>query len=545
MKQLSLCIIICLVFLLSCDFGSPGNKTSVVDSLGDSVRPSNPSLSAISSVDLWNIAQTEQLKTDGDDQTIIVIETWRDLEYVSRNAPKNTELLNYTYKMTNDIVFPEFDVEHSSEYKELYVKEAGFMPIGTKDLPFTGTLDGNGFAIINLYINRPSDDYIGLFGSVDGAILKNIHMNDVDVRGRSYIGALVGKIHGTETIITNSHIQGMIEAEEGYVGGLVGFIAGSNNLISNSRVRGFVTGESNSTGGLVGRIGGKNNSVANSQTTNSVSGTKDVGGLVGSLEAEHNPIMNISTHGTVIGDVAVGGCIGSVRGTKHKFFNIHAEGHVIGTKDMIGGLIGSILGEKLSIIKGRAHGNVSGTNNVGGLIGYMNNDNSVVSKNYADGDVSGNDHVGGLIGNISIGDGISITNNYAVNTVSAIDGPVGGLVGRLSGKNVTIAQSYANSAVSGENVTPTNIGGFIGEVSNALYTFTENYWNKDIQSIDELSGIGTLPNSYGVIPLISEIPSSEESDLGVLQLTPERFSHWNSGIWTISRQDAIWPTLLW
>lgn len=57
---------------------------------------------------------------------------------------------------------------------------AGWNPIGTNAKPFNGTLGGNMFVINNLYINRPTVDYVGLFGQNSGAInalvLKNVNV---------------------------------------------------------------------------------------------------------------------------------------------------------------------------------------------------------------------------------------------------------------------------------------------------------------------------------------------------------------------------------
>ena len=61
----------------------------------------------------------------------------------------------------------------------------GFLPIGTGigDVPFTGELDGDGYTISSLYINRPTTaddgDYVGLFGEIRGATIKNILMTSV------------------------------------------------------------------------------------------------------------------------------------------------------------------------------------------------------------------------------------------------------------------------------------------------------------------------------------------------------------------------------
>jgi len=49
----------------------------------------------------------------------------------------------------------------------------GWLPIGNPDTPFTGTFNGAGHQITGLWINR-TGDYLGLFGFIDGAIIKNV-----------------------------------------------------------------------------------------------------------------------------------------------------------------------------------------------------------------------------------------------------------------------------------------------------------------------------------------------------------------------------------
>ena len=43
---------------------------------------------------------------------------------------------------------------------------AGWEPIGGEDDPFTAVFDGDGHTLTNLYINRPTEDGVGLFGEV-------------------------------------------------------------------------------------------------------------------------------------------------------------------------------------------------------------------------------------------------------------------------------------------------------------------------------------------------------------------------------------------
>ena len=51
---------------------------------------------------------------------------------------------------------------------------AGWAPIGDNSSRFEGVFDGNGFKITNLYINRPTTDNVGLFGSVSGNVRQGL-----------------------------------------------------------------------------------------------------------------------------------------------------------------------------------------------------------------------------------------------------------------------------------------------------------------------------------------------------------------------------------
>jgi hypothetical protein len=44
----------------------------------------------------------------------------------------------------------------------------GWQPIGTDLYPFTGTFDGQGYEISDLFIDRPDADYVGVFGFLGG-----------------------------------------------------------------------------------------------------------------------------------------------------------------------------------------------------------------------------------------------------------------------------------------------------------------------------------------------------------------------------------------
>ena len=151
---------------------------------------------------------------------------------------------------------------------------------------FRSTFDGLGHTITNLYINRPSENYIGLFGGCGAAIIRNVGMVDVDITGNYQVGGLVAHTGG---IISNAYTTGQVNSMTTIAGGLVGLSAGS---VSNS----YSTADVNGTdwvGGLVGVNWGAAASVTNSFSTGAVTGGgTQVGGLVGgNYNTGANPVV--------------------------------------------------------------------------------------------------------------------------------------------------------------------------------------------------------------------------------------------------------------
>ncbi|WP_256762103.1 S-layer homology domain-containing protein [Cohnella sp. WQ 127256] len=118
-------------------------------------------------------------------------------------------------------------------------------PIG-RSTPFFGNIDGKGFKIMNLTINRPENDYIGLIGkTASSARITNIILENFNVTGRYSVGGLVGFNYA---LISSSYASGSINGNT-QLGGLVGENYGT---ISNSYASGSVNGN-NPKGGLVGQ----------------------------------------------------------------------------------------------------------------------------------------------------------------------------------------------------------------------------------------------------------------------------------------------------
>ncbi len=185
---------------------------------------------------------------------------------------------------------------------------AGFTPLGNADfipgsgVAFTGNFDGLGHRISNLTVNRPTENYAGLFGYMkNGASIQNAGLVNVSILGNTGVGGLLGfNDHGS---IANSYATGRVSgygAIESDVGGLVGINAGT---ISASYSTAIVSGDS-ALGGLVGYNYG---TISNSYATGSVSGAFSVGGLVGDNDGAINSSF---AAGHVSGGFISGGLVG-------------------------------------------------------------------------------------------------------------------------------------------------------------------------------------------------------------------------------------------
>ncbi len=154
-------------------------------------------------------------------------------------------------------------------------------PIGTKDISFGGIFDGAGHKITGLHINRPNDDYQGLFAHNAGTI-QNLCV-DGSVTGGAYVGGIVGN-NNTFGWLQNccNHCTvkgGMI------VGGIAGGHADTQFGISDhcKILRCYNTGSVSGNeliGGIAGGSGNDSN-IADCYNTGAVSGKEFAGGIVG------------------------------------------------------------------------------------------------------------------------------------------------------------------------------------------------------------------------------------------------------------------------
>ena len=228
--------------------------------------------------------------------------------------------------------------------------------VGDDEFPFTGSLNGSGYEIQNLYINRGLNDTIGLFGTANNSVISFVRLTNVNINGSSQVGGIVGWNNG---LIINSSVTGTIRGV-GLIGGIVGNNY-RNGHINHSFSSVTMIASGNSVGGLAGASSYAK--IDNSYAIGSTQGLGSVGGFVGFFY--YGEIDNSYSSGNVNGSSNIGGLVGYNKGVGAFIDNSYATGAVNGSSN-VGGLVGLNFGfidESFSI------GFVKGSSNVGGLVG--------------------------------------------------------------------------------------------------------------------------------------------------------------------------------
>jgi filamentous hemagglutinin family protein len=344
---------------------------------------------------------------------------------------------------------------------------AGFDPLGTGGLRFTGVFDGLGHRIDGLFIDRPSTQNVGLFGYAQHATLRNVHLRGGSVSAYGVVGFLLGT--GLATQVANSSASGDVHSQNGVTGGLVGSLYSDRNLYLpttsfSSLTDAYASGNvyaSDSAGGLIGYAW--DTPLTNVYATGNVTVSWGYsGGLAAEVGGDTRAfqIHNAYATGNVEGGSGsnVGGLIGWA--SWGEISAVYATGDVTGTAYRVGGLLG--YSDYLNLSDAYATGQVSGSDRVGGLIGLSYND--TISQAWASGAVRGIMYVGGLLGRMAGG---SLQDAYATGRVDATQWSAGGLAGGFDGS--TVSRVWASGAVSAEGEAGGLAGASAGLILDSAY----------------------------------------------------------------------------
>lgn len=242
-----------------------------------------------------------------------LIKTPVDLYYLSTNQTKlisgSTE---YMYMSPNSKIKLAADIDMTGHTIE---------PLGSS-VVFKGTFvagkgaDNQYYTISNLTFNSDNTDH-ALFGTVQGAVIKGVHLDNASITGTSDTAALVGtaydRVELEDCKVTNSSISGA-----NHVGALLGAVRNKDDsegslttVIKNCTVDNTTVTSTKSQGdfayigGIVGAIGVSQNDtkhaeISGCKVTNCdlTSAAYGIGGIVGYASNNKNTITSCTVTGT-------------------------------------------------------------------------------------------------------------------------------------------------------------------------------------------------------------------------------------------------------
>ena len=249
------------------------------------------------------------IKGDGSKENPYIINTPEQLNLIRTNR------FAY-YELGNDI-----DLRNATQNKDgaFYNNGLGWEPIEfidetSSDVKFAGSLDGKGFKIKGLYINRPKENYVGLFknlysyGDSDGKEINisNLTLENPNIIGNDYVGGIAGNIDSRSNIylttLQNLYVIGGQIKGNNYVGGIAGklkagvYYDSHSNRIHSLFNSSIIVAE-DYAGGIFGHIENAHSSsghkifINNIINIGTVSSNGNASGLIGNTKmTNYNPI---------------------------------------------------------------------------------------------------------------------------------------------------------------------------------------------------------------------------------------------------------------
>lgn len=370
----------------------------------------------------------------------------------------------------------------------------GYDPNGSMMDSFNSSvLNGLGNTISNLYINRPSQEFVGLIGNAFNSTISNINVQG-SVTGKTNVGLVAGQAFSSK--VYNVTSKGNVTGEEN-TGSAIGQ-SYSNYIVENVEGNGNVTGQTN-TGGVIG-FAYANKKVNNITSYSKVAGNSSTGGVIG-YSYSNDLLSNLTYSGSGVKGTAsnTGGVIGQsyydtkLNGLNTSFSKIEGGGY------STGGAIGMISGaQELTNID--VFGAVWGKYSVGGAIGYMGNMYSTnIHHIRSAAMVNGLDNIGGVIGEVRYS---NLHDIYSNGMVTGTGSNTGGVVGFIG--DSTLSNSASVNTIKGS----VNVGGIIGSAENS--SISSSFSASKVEGNDTVGGFagqvlgGSIVNSYatgGVLAL--------------------------------------------
>lgn len=354
-------------------------------------------------------------------------------------------------------------------------------PIGL----FKGVFDGGGHTIANMHATTDTPDYVGLFGFLRNAIIKNLNITDAYVYyAISNYTLVAGIVAGAavNTCFYNCNVEGVLSAVAWDGGGIVGNLTATADFNDTVFIKDCV----------------------NRADIYSVT---NVGGIVGLTDNEDYNVLveNCTNYGMIDGGMS-GGIIGDGEGfIIRNCKNYGKVGYILNRATTSGGMAGQ--GGNFVLIEDCVNYETAEitAGNAGGMIGAAMN--SVIRRCGNRATITSNHHNTLFAGGICGSDG-SISNCYNIGTIT-------GLVNSYDGNNWAEYGAFAgitgtptihtvhNVYNAGEIIEPTahiNMGWYVNIIPAILSdtAIINCYWTNNEDLTDKVANVET--SSYTDIP---------------------------------------------
>ena len=356
--------------------------------------------------------------------------------YLIFNVTQLSQLSNFggqsgvVFRLMKDIDVSEWITDNNPRQ--------GWTPIGVSATPFQGKLLGENHKITGLSITRSSENYVGFFGYLSDATIKDLTIEGSDITGSASVGTLAG--NAVNSTIVNCHVKltGTISSQSGSnIGGFIGWVSGCTvtDFSVDANVNSIGADCAGGFGGYAANSTFKNG-IVNSNVTCS---KPNAGGFIGLTEIAAT-IEGVNVTGDIKGTTYVGGFIG--------------KGNV-------------------SLNNCSYSGNISGQDYLGGFVGQAFS-STFDTCNYT-GDISGNAYIGGVAGNLSAGSSSTFISCFTKGKINATGDKVGGIVGASQGACIAGMESCSHFGdIYGESY----VGGLVGSQQNTSESVpTLNKWD--------------------------------------------------------------------
>lgn len=372
------------------------------------------------------------------------ISTGEQLAWISDRVEEGNLFENFEIRLMNDI---DLGGRQGKKWK----------PIGTEPYRFKGYFNGNNKVIYNLNIDKPNEEYVGLFSFVDApGRVYDVTLASAKIKGRTWVSAFCSYSLGViDNICVKDSLLESTSNGNSWIAPIATFAGLPTSTIDRcSSINNVVYGAQH-VGGAFSAVDTVRDSFSFGCTVISKDGHS--GGFI-SCTDQFTEFSNCFSNNEVYGNMRTGMFIGST-GAQHRqatIKNCFATGTLEGQSDL-----GGFCGIMTSGWPETFNGSVSIENCYSTVIVGM---------------MSGGENMGSFVGNVQSTNLVPYTfkNCYAAGEVGHID-----------------------TDVSPNRTSFTTIGGFMGVVTDLDPVFSNCYYDKQTTAMREWA-VGKSQNFSGI-----------------------------------------------